>query len=192
MLISPAEKTRIAQALPDLVALLPQSKGVVANMRYNDQMCVIPMTPQDRSVNGELKVEVTFTPKSWQVRAIKPLSDVKFGTIGGKVEEGQSELDAVKTEAREELTDLTGDNTFIEALGELRITTAPAINLQVLQWTENGIARVRGAFELSMFYILLSREQFEILKPHGLTSAHNVPIQQQRSYLPYMMRTINI
>ena len=190
MQISSAEKTRIAQALPDIVALLPQSKGVVASIKYNNQMYVIPMTSQDRRVNGNLKVEAAFTPEPWLVHAIKSLNNAEFGTIGGKVEEGQSERDAIQTEAREELTDLTGDNTFIEALGELRITTAPAINLKVLQWTENGIARVRGAFGLSVFYILLSREQFTMLKPHGLTLARKVPIQKQRSYLPYMMSTI--
>ncbi len=190
MQISIEEKIRIAQALPDIVALLPQSKGVVADIKYNDQMYVIPMTSQDRRVNGNLKVEAVFTPEPWLIHAIKPLNDAGFGTIGGKVEDGQSKRDAIQTEAHEELTDLTGDNTFIEALGELHITTAPAINIQVLQWTENGIARIRGAFGLSVFYILLTTEQFRMLKPHGLTPTLTVPIQQQRSYLPYMMRTI--
>lgn len=191
--MSSAEKTRIVQALPDLVGLLPRSQGVVARIMHKGESYVFPMTKPDQLNCGNMKVDVAYRPNPWEVLTIQPLDADVFGTVGGKVEQGQTPEQAITTEANEELTDLTGDPTLVRTLGDLQFIIAPAINIKVFQWSENGIARVRGLFDLIIFYMLLNQKQFEALKPHGLTPIHNVPVQQQRSYLPYVMRTnINI
>lgn len=188
--MSSAEKTRIAQALPDLAGLLPRSQGVVARIMHKGESYVFPMTKADRLNCGDMKIDVAYRPDTWKVLAIQPLDTAVFGTVGGKVEQGQTPKQAIITEAYEEFTDLTSNPDLVQALGNLQFVIAPAINVKVFQWSENGIARIRGLFGLIIFYMLLNQEQFEALKPHGLTPIHSVPIQQQRSYLPYMMSTI--
>lgn len=208
-------KTLSKDTAPELRILSePEIKAVVAMANIQPRQAVIglihafgqveplvfPLAREDREKpGGAVKYDAVLDTRG-EVLAHGNLGENIHGTVGGAVKPDEvSRRDgaaiALQREAEVELSAVVHE----QGLGELEqlrgIFSQVAIQypsfelpLRVVQWTENGLARIRGVYDLILYGIMLNEEQYALLVQAGLVPWSHVPEQNLRPYLQVLRK----
>lgn len=160
--------------------LRPQ-RGVISELFYKGKRFFLPIPKEDKK-----KINILFSSGNIndKPQTITPLSQSKYGTISGKIDDQENAIDALRREAKEEFgIEISVDQ--IEDCGLLN-------NDHVLQLKDSDEHEkiMRALFSLHVIKVLLTDEQYVWLsEKYGLLEEKIVKKHQLRPELQYQLES---